>query len=78
MTFHFYAASIAQWATTTDTRDLPALIELMNRDGFDFALWFVPGEHTSSYQIKMYQPQVEGAQYLGHFTAQEQTEGEAA
>lgn len=78
MTFHFYAASIAQWATTTDTRDLPALIDLMNKDGFDFALWYVPGEHTASYQIRMYQPQVEGAQYLGQFTAQEQTEGEAA
>jgi hypothetical protein len=77
MTFHFYAASIAQWGTTTDTRDLPALIDLMRADGFDFALWYVPGEHTSSYQIRMYQPQVDGAKYLGHFTAQ-QTEGEAA
>jgi hypothetical protein len=49
----------------------------MNKDGLPYALWFVPGEHTASYSIRMYQPQVEGAQYLGHFTAK-QTEGEAA
>jgi hypothetical protein len=74
MTFHFYAASIAAYATTTDERDLPALINLMNSDGFDYALWFVPGDHTAAYSIRMYQPQVEGAKYLGHFTAPEETE----
>jgi hypothetical protein len=65
---HFYASSVAQWATTTDTRDLPALLELMEKDGYTYALFLVPVPHTADYEIKMYQPQVAGTEYLGTFT----------
>jgi hypothetical protein len=65
---HFYASSVAQWATTTDTRDLPALLELMEKDGLTYNLFSVPGSHNAEYSIKMYQPQVEGAEWLGTFT----------
>jgi hypothetical protein len=65
---HFYASSVATWATTTDTRDLPALLDLMNEDGHTYNLFRVPGKHTDTYDIKMYQPQVEGAEWLGTFT----------
>jgi hypothetical protein len=65
---HFYASSVAQWATTTDTRDLPALLELMDKDGYTYNLFSVPVPHTAEYEIKMYQPQVEGAEWLGTFT----------
>jgi hypothetical protein len=65
---HFYASSVAQWATTTDTRDLPALLELMDKDGLTYNLFSVPGSHNAEYDIKMYQPQVEGAEWLGTFT----------
>jgi len=65
---HFYASSVAQWATTTDTRDLPALLDLMNKDGYTYNLFRVPGSHNAEYDIKMYQPQVEGAEWLGTFT----------
>jgi hypothetical protein len=65
---HFYASSVAQWATTTDTRDLPALLELMEKDGHTYNLYMVPGPHDAEYEIKMYQPQVKGAEWLGTFT----------
>jgi len=66
--FHFYAASVAQWATTDDKRDLPALLELMEADGYTFVLFLVPVPHTAEYEINMYQPQVAGTEYLGTFT----------
>jgi hypothetical protein len=64
---HFFAASAMQWATTTDTRDLPALLDL-NKDGHTYNLFRVPVPHTTEYEIKMYQPQVPGAEWLGTFT----------
>ena len=66
--FHFYASSIAQWATTNDTRDLPALIDLMDKDGYTYSLFRVPVPHDTDYDIQMYQPQVTGTEYLGTFT----------
>jgi membrane-anchored protein YejM (alkaline phosphatase superfamily) len=65
---HFYASSCAMWATTNDERDLPALLDMMEKDGYTFNLFSVPGSHNAEYDIKMYQPQVEGAEYLGTFT----------
>jgi hypothetical protein len=66
--FHFYAASVATWATTTETRDLPALLELMNEDGYTYNLFSVPVPHTTEYDINMFQPQVPGTEWLGTFT----------
>ena len=65
---HFYASSVAQWATTNETRDLPALLDLMNKDGYTYNLFSVPVPHDDAYEIKMYCPQVEGAEWLGTFT----------
>ena len=65
---HFYASSCAMWATTNEERDLPALLDLMNKDGYTYNLFRVPGKHDATYSIKMYQPQVEGAEWLGTFT----------
>ena len=64
---HFYASSVAAWVTTTPERDLRQLIKHMERDGFSYNLFLVPLPHTANYDIKMYQPQVEGAQWLGYF-----------
>jgi hypothetical protein len=66
---HFYASSVAKWATTNDKRDLRQLLRLMDKDGYAYNLFLVPLEHTASYEIRMYQPQVEGTQWLGFFTA---------
>ena len=64
---HFYASSAAQWATTNDKRDLRQLLRLMDKDGYAYNLFLVPLAHDSTYEIRMYQPQVEGTQWLGFF-----------
>jgi uncharacterized protein with von Willebrand factor type A (vWA) domain len=65
--FHFYASSVADWATTDKTRDLPALIKLMEKFGYSYNLFFVPVPADAAYEIKSYEPQVAGAVWLGHF-----------
>lgn len=65
---HFYASSVATWATTTDERDLRQLLKLMDKDGYPYNLFLVPGKHTDPYEIAMYQPMVKGTQWLGTFT----------
>lgn len=64
---HFYASSVAQWATTTDKRDLRQLLKLMDKDGYSYNLFLVPVSHDAEYEINFYQPQVEGTQWLGFF-----------
>ena len=66
--YHFYASSCATWATTTPDRDLPALIELMNKEGYTYNIYMVPTKWNAEYEIKLYCPQVEGAEWLGSFT----------
>lgn len=69
--YHFYASSCAQWATTTPDRDLAQLIELMLKDKYPFNIFMVPGAHDAVYEIKMYCPQVEGAEWLGTFNKED-------
>jgi len=64
---HFFAASTFTWAQTTPTRDLPALIRLMEKDKHGFNLFLVPLPHDAEYSINFYQPQVDGTQWLGYF-----------
>lgn len=66
-TFHFFAASVAQWATTKPDRDLRQLLKLMDRDGYPYNLFLVPAPYDANYDIEWFQPKVEGAQWLGHF-----------
>lgn len=68
---HFFAASVASWATTTNERDLRQLLTLMDKDGYSYNLFLVPCKHDDSYEIKMYQPQVEGAIWLGFYEVKE-------
>jgi hypothetical protein len=63
--FHIYGSSVATWATTTDKRDLAALLKRLGADGLPFSLWFVPLAHDATYEIKRYAPDVEGAIFLG-------------
>lgn len=65
--FHFYASSVATWATTTESRDLRALIKLMESEGFNYSLFYVPLPSDSNYKIERYVPVVEGIVWLGHF-----------
>ena len=66
---HFFAASVMQWATTNETRDLPALLDLMNKDGYAYNLFSVPVPHTTEYEINLFHPQVKGTEWLGTFQA---------
>ena len=69
---HFFAASVAMWAITTPERGLRELLRMMEDDGHGFNLFLVPLPHDADYQISFYQPQVEGAQWLGFFDVKEQ------
>jgi hypothetical protein len=64
---HYFAASATTWATTTPERDLRQLLKLMDKDRFSYNLFLVPVAHDAMYDIKMYQPQVDGTQWLGFF-----------
>jgi len=68
---HFYASSVAQWATTTPERDLRQLLKLMDEDGYPYNLFLVPAAHDAPYDIRFFQPQVEGTQWLGFFEVKE-------
>ena len=65
-TFHIYAVSMLQYAKTTDTRDLSQLIKLMDADDAAYNLFYVPVPHDTPYEINFFQPQVEGAVFIGH------------
>lgn len=67
MKHHFFASSVATWATTNDQRDLRDLIKLMDAEKLSYSLWLVPGNQDAPYEIKMYAPQVEGAIHLDFF-----------
>ena len=64
---HFYASSVFTWATTSDRRDLRALLKLMDKEKIGYNLWMVPVPFNAGYEIKMFAPQVEGAKWVGFF-----------
>ena len=64
---HFYASSAFTWITTTAERNLQQLIKHMDKEGYTYNLFLVPLPHTATYEIKHYQPQVEGTVWLGTF-----------
>jgi hypothetical protein len=53
--------------TTTPDRDLRDLLKAMDKEGYTYALWLVPQPHNSNYEIRFYEPQVEGRTFLGTF-----------
>lgn len=69
---HFFASSAATWAVTDDKRDLRALLKLMDKEGYTYNLFLVPVPHDTDYEIRMYQPQVEGTEWLGSFNMEKQ------
>ena len=65
---HFFASSASTWMTTNPGRDLPTLLKLMEDEGRTFNLFLVPLPHSADYEIRMYRPAVQGAEWLGSFT----------
>jgi len=57
-TFHFYLHNIFEWRTG---HDLHTLMKQMDKHKQTYWVWYVPGEVTAQYDIKLYRPQVEGA-----------------
>jgi hypothetical protein len=64
---HFFASSAATWMLTTPERNLKQVLDMMMKEGYPFNLFLVPLPYDADYEINMYQPQVEGTQYLGYF-----------
>ena len=69
---HFFAASSFDWAQTTPTRDLREVMHIMQKYGNSYNLYLVPVPHDTPYDINMFQPQVEGTQWLGFFEVNKQ------
>jgi hypothetical protein len=65
---HFFAASTATWATTSDERTLQQLLKLMDKEKLAYNLYLVPCKHDAEYEINWFTPQVEGTMHLGTFT----------
>ena len=74
---HFLATSVAEWISTTDSRTLPDVIAWMDKAGYPYTLFMVPGHWKSNYTINFYTPQVEGTVVLGHFKAPAERKKEA-
>jgi hypothetical protein len=62
---HFYASSFCTWKTGADMREV---IAHMEKEGYEYTLWYVPADEANNYQIKYYAPQVESSFVLGTFT----------
>lgn len=62
---HFFASSVATWMTTSPKRSLKQLLAAMDKEGYAYNLWLVPGPYDADYEIAFYQPQVEGAVWCG-------------
>ena len=70
--FHFFAASAFDWCASTNERDLREVISIMQKYNHSYNLYLVPVPHDTPYEINMYQPQVEGTQWLGFFEVKKQ------
>ena len=55
---HFLVTNVFEWRTGTD---LHKLMKEMDKQKQTYWVWYVPGEETSTYEIRFYQPQVKGA-----------------
>lgn len=56
--FHYLVTNVFEWRTGTD---LHALMKEMDKQKQTYWVWYVPGEKTSAYDIRFYQPQVKGS-----------------
>jgi len=62
--FHFFATSAAEWHVDSDIK---RLIKFMDKQGFEYGLWYVPDDINANYEIKYFVPQVEGSVFLGKY-----------
>jgi hypothetical protein len=70
--FHFYIANSYEWRTSTDLAKLMTWAQKYGKasrmkSNPDYWAFYLPLNEKEPYQINWYQPQVEGAVYLGSY-----------
>lgn len=70
--FHFYVANSYEWRTGTDLTELLKWAQKYGRSwGLkskpDYWAFYLPLPASANYEINWYQPQVDGAVYLGSY-----------
>lgn len=56
--FHYLLTNVFEWITTADLHDG---MKQMDKKGYTYWVWYVPGESSAPYEINFYQPQVQGS-----------------
>lgn len=62
--FHFFASSVGEWRIDTDIR---RLMQSMDRSRLKYGIWFIPHDRSTKYEIRSYQPVIDGAVFLGKY-----------
>lgn len=62
--FHIYGQNIAEYYCNENILEV---IKWFEKQKLVYSLWYVPVPKDASYGIEFYQPQVDGAKYLGSF-----------
>jgi len=62
--FHFFATSAVEWHVDSDIK---RLMKYMDKRGYEYGVWYVPGDVNAEYDIKGFKPQVKGAVWLGKY-----------
>ena len=64
---HFYANNYAEWITSDNLHEVIKYFTKQRNVKSPYTVWLVPGAKNSTYEIKWYAPQVEGAIVLGTY-----------
>jgi hypothetical protein len=62
--FHFFGTSVAEFHVDSDIK---RLIKFMDKQGFEYGLWYVPVDINKAYEVMSYAPQVDGSVFLGKY-----------
>jgi hypothetical protein len=58
-TFHYLVTNPFEWESGDDLHEL---MQRFDKKGYTYWVWYVPGDKTqTAYEIRFYQPQVEGS-----------------
>jgi hypothetical protein len=57
-TFHYLVTNPFEWQSGDDLHEL---MKGFDKKGYTYWVWYVPGNEKAAYEIRFYQPQVEGS-----------------
>lgn len=69
-TFHYLMTNPFEWIATDDLHDG---MKQMDKKGYTYWVWYVPGKKTALYEINFYQPQVKGSFVLAEVEKKSKT-----